>query len=42
MEVLGVNDFDLLFITERPAAGYSGVQAIAPNASGDCLECQDH
>ena len=42
MEVLGVDDFDLLFITEPPAAGYIGVWAIAPNAGGDCLECQDH
>ena len=41
MEVLGVDDFEVLFIIEPPAAGYSGVWAIAPNAGGDCPECQD-
>ncbi|MYC38334.1 MAG: helix-turn-helix transcriptional regulator [Chloroflexi bacterium] len=40
MEVLGVDDFEVLFIREPPAAaGDSEGRAIVPNASGHCLEC---
>ena len=42
MKALGVDDFHVLFTMERPAAaGGSGGRAIAPNASGNCLECRD-
>ncbi|MCY3693064.1 MAG: helix-turn-helix transcriptional regulator [Chloroflexota bacterium] len=42
MKALGVDDFHVLFVMERPAAGGgSGGRATTPNASGNCLECRD-
>ena len=42
MKALGVNDFHVLFIMERPAAARgNGGRANSPNASGNCLECRD-
>ena len=42
MKALGVEDFHVLFVMERPAsaAGNAG-RANSPNASGNCLECPD-
>ena len=42
MKALGVEDFHVLFVMERPAAaGGGGGRGIAPNASGNGLECRD-
>ena len=42
MKALGVDDFHVLFVMERPASvGDSGGRANSPNASGNCLECRD-
>ncbi|MDE2938911.1 MAG: helix-turn-helix transcriptional regulator [Chloroflexota bacterium] len=42
MKALGVDDFHVLFVMERPAAADGSAGRITtPNASGNCLECED-
>lgn len=42
MKALGVQDFHVLFVMERPAASGGNTEgASVPNAGGDCPECRD-